>query len=165
MLRRDELIEELLVPGADEQADAGAMSPRQPRSRSRGAASGGRGDGRRAARRPSRPAGQRRMRRFDAEAQESKEAIAEEAGEPVTGVLDVLPPGPRASAARGARPDRDDVYVSASQIRRCELRAGDEVAGPARPPRRGERHPALVRVERVNGAEPGRGARGRRSTS
>src|SRR5207247_10835282 len=27
--------------------------------------------------------------------------------------------------------------------------------GPARPPRRDERHPALVRVERVNGEEPG----------
>ncbi len=26
-----------------------------------------------------------------------------------------------------------DVYVSASQIRRCELRPGDEVSGPARP--------------------------------
>ena len=47
-----------------------------------------------------------------------------------------------------------DVYVSASQIRRCELRPGDEVAGPARAPRRGERHRALVRVESVNGQSP-----------
>jgi transcription termination factor Rho len=47
-----------------------------------------------------------------------------------------------------------DVYVSASQIRRCELRPGDEVRGPARPPRRGERHRALVRVEAVNGQAP-----------
>jgi transcription termination factor Rho len=47
-----------------------------------------------------------------------------------------------------------DVYVSASQIRRCELRAGDEVAGPARSPRRGERHRALVRVNSVNGQSP-----------
>ncbi len=47
-----------------------------------------------------------------------------------------------------------DVYVSASQIRRCELRPGDEVSGPARQPRRGERHRALVRVETVNGQSP-----------
>jgi transcription termination factor Rho len=47
-----------------------------------------------------------------------------------------------------------DVYVSASQIRRCELRPGDEVSGPARAPRRGERHRALVRVESVNGQSP-----------
>ena len=46
----------------------------------------------------------------------------------------------------------DDVYVSPAQIRRCELRAGDQVAGPVRPPRRSERHPSLVRVETVNGA-------------
>ena len=40
--------------------------------------------------------------------------------------------------------------------RQCELRAGDEVAGPSRPARRNERHPSLVRVETVNGrdAEP-----------
>jgi transcription termination factor Rho len=50
--------------------------------------------------------------------------------------------------------DEDDVYVSASQIRRCELRPGDEVSGPAREPRRGERHRALVRVDSVNGQEP-----------
>ena len=48
----------------------------------------------------------------------------------------------------------EDVYISASQIRRCELRSGDHVEGPARPARRGERHPALVRVDSVNGAEP-----------
>jgi len=48
---------------------------------------------------------------------------------------------------------RDDVYVAPAQIRRCELRAGDQVSGPVRPPRRNERHPSLVRVERVNGAD------------
>ena len=31
---------------------------------------------------------------------------------------------------------------------------GDRVAGPARKPRRGERHPALVHVDTVNGVEP-----------
>lgn len=54
----------------------------------------------------------------------------------------------------GLHPDPDDVYISASQVRRCELRPGDRVAGPARSPRRGERHRALVHVDRVNDAEP-----------
>src|SRR4029450_8988668 len=45
-----------------------------------------------------------------------------------------------------------DVYISPAQIRRCELRSGDEVSGPVRPPRRNERHPSLVRVETVHGA-------------
>jgi transcription termination factor Rho len=54
----------------------------------------------------------------------------------------------------GLAPSDGDVYISAAQVRRCELRPGDEVAGPARDPRRGERHRALVHVDRVNGEEP-----------
>lgn len=73
-----------------------------------------------------------------------------------TGVLDVLPNGSGFIRAEPFRQSREDVYVSPAQIRRCELRPGDEVAGPVRPPRRNERHPSLVRVESVNGgpAEP-----------
>jgi transcription termination factor Rho len=46
---------------------------------------------------------------------------------------------------------RDDVYVSGSQIRRFDLRAGDFISGQARPPKEGERYFALLRVEAVNG--------------
>ncbi|HKQ17493.1 MAG TPA: hypothetical protein VJS87_03020, partial [Solirubrobacterales bacterium] len=49
----------------------------------------------------------------------------------------------------------EDVYVSPSQIRRCELQRGDEIAGPARRPRRGERYPALIHVDTINGVAPG----------
>ncbi len=45
----------------------------------------------------------------------------------------------------------DDVYVSAAQVKRTELVAGDRVAGPVRPPRRSERHPSLIRVDSING--------------
>ncbi len=45
----------------------------------------------------------------------------------------------------------DDVYVSAAQVRRCELVDGDRVSGPVRPARRSERHPSLARVEQING--------------
>jgi transcription termination factor Rho len=82
-------------------------------------------------------------------------AVAEVAETSVTGILDVLPSGHGFLRLKGLEVDPDDVYVSASQIRRCELRPGDQVEGPSRPPRRGERHPALVRVERVNDEEPG----------
>ena len=73
-----------------------------------------------------------------------------------TGVLDVLANGSGFLRLDPEGQSRDDVYVSPAQIRRCELRAGDEVSGPVRPPRRNERHPSLVRVETVNGgdAEP-----------
>jgi transcription termination factor Rho len=74
--------------------------------------------------------------------------------EPVTGVLDRMPQGYGFLRLSGLHEAEGDVYVSASQIRRCELRPGDEVNGPARAPRRGERHRALVRVEAVNGQSP-----------
>jgi transcription termination factor Rho len=45
----------------------------------------------------------------------------------------------------------EDVYVSAAQVKRCELVTGDRVGGPVRPPRRSERYPSLVRVETING--------------
>jgi transcription termination factor Rho len=43
------------------------------------------------------------------------------------------------------------VYISAAQVRRCELVGGDRVSGPVRAPRRSERYPSLVRVEEING--------------
>jgi transcription termination factor Rho len=45
----------------------------------------------------------------------------------------------------------DDVYVSAAQVKRCELVSGDRIAGPVRAPRRSERFPSLVRVDTING--------------
>jgi transcription termination factor Rho len=76
--------------------------------------------------------------------------------EAAAGVLDILPNGSGFVRVDPAGQSREDVYVSPAQIRRCELRAGDQVMGPRRPPRRNERHPSLVRVETVNGspAEP-----------
>jgi transcription termination factor Rho len=74
--------------------------------------------------------------------------------EEVRGVLDRLPQGYGFLRLHGLEPAEGDVYVSASQIRRCELMPGDEVAGPARSPRRGEHHRALIHVAAVNGQEP-----------
>jgi transcription termination factor Rho len=91
------------------------------------------------------------------EAEPEKEPEAEpDAGEEadsVAGVLDILANGSGFVRVDPAGQSRGDVYVAPAQIRRCELRAGDEVAGPVRPPRRNERHPSLVRVESVNGAD------------
>jgi transcription termination factor Rho len=74
--------------------------------------------------------------------------------EHVSGVLDRTYRGYGFLRLRGLEPAPGDVYISASQIRRCELRLGDLVSGPARPPARGERYPALVHVDLVNGVEP-----------
>ncbi len=50
----------------------------------------------------------------------------------------------------------DDIYVSPSQIRRFGLRNGTSVAGQIRPPKESERYFALLRVEAINGEDPGK---------
>lgn len=49
---------------------------------------------------------------------------------------------------------QEDIYISSSQIRRFALRNGDLVAGPARPPRTGEKFNGLMQVGAVNGKDP-----------
>src|SRR5699024_309408 len=49
---------------------------------------------------------------------------------------------------------RQDIYISASQIRRCDLRNGDKVSGKVRPPRENERYYGLLHVDAVNGEDP-----------
>jgi transcription termination factor Rho len=83
-----------------------------------------------------------------------REALESAATEQVSGLLEVTPQRFGFLRLKGLESGPDDVYVSASQVRRCELRPGDQVSGPARSPRRGERHRALIHVERVNGFEP-----------
>lgn len=72
------------------------------------------------------------------------------------GVLEILPDGfgflRSASSSFLAGPD--DIYVSPSQIRRFNLRTGDEVHGKIRPPKEGERYFALLRVSFVNNEAP-----------
>jgi transcription termination factor Rho len=74
--------------------------------------------------------------------------------EDVRGVLEMTRQRYGFLRLNGLAPSEGDVYISAAQVRRCELRPADEVAGPAREPRRGERHRALVHVDTVNGEEP-----------
>ncbi len=48
----------------------------------------------------------------------------------------------------------DDIYVSPSQIRRLNLRTGDEIKGKIRPPKEGERYFALLKVDTINNESP-----------
>jgi transcription termination factor Rho len=52
----------------------------------------------------------------------------------------------------------DDIYVSPSQVKRFELRTGDTLVGEVRPPKRGERYLALLKVDSLNGLDPEEGA-------
>jgi transcription termination factor Rho len=70
------------------------------------------------------------------------------------GVLDILGEGYGFLRTKGFLPGDSDIYVSMSQIRRFDLRRGDEVSGQVRPPKDNEKYNALLRIEAVNGEEP-----------
>ncbi|RJQ27670.1 MAG: transcription termination factor Rho [Peptococcaceae bacterium] len=70
------------------------------------------------------------------------------------GVLEILPDGYGFLRPFQYLPSHDDIYVSASQIRRFDLRTGDLVGGQVRRPKDSEKYLALLRVEEVNGVDP-----------
>lgn len=74
------------------------------------------------------------------------------------GVLECLPDGFGflRSSECSYLPGPEDVYVSASQIRRFHLQTGDVLAGQVRPPKNGERYFALLKVEVINDEPPER---------
>jgi transcription termination factor Rho len=154
-MRRPDLLDALREAGGERDIESVERSEQAEKRRGdelpheRSRSSGRRGGERRTRER----GGARRDRERDRE-READEAADVADAKPVTGVLDVLPQRYGFLRLSGLESAEGDVYISASQIRRCELRSGDEVSGPAREPRRGERHRALVHVDKVNGADP-----------
>ena len=112
--------------------------------------------------RPKRRRGSRGGRgrgRDDAERADRDSADADEADdgperrdETIEGVVELLGNGSGFVRVSPPEPSDGDVYISAAQVRRCELVSGDRVSGPVRKPRRSERYPSLVRVDTINGA-------------
>ena len=72
----------------------------------------------------------------------------------VEGLLDLRDEGYGFLRASGYLAGRNDAYVSASQVRRFNLRKGDYVKGATRPPASSEKYPALVRVDEINDLTP-----------
>ena len=72
--------------------------------------------------------------------------------ERVNGILDIMPEGHGFLRPKYIPSDRD-VYISASQIRRFNLRPGDFVEGGAREPKENERYFGLLQVDKVNGKD------------
>lgn len=86
-----------------------------------------------------------------AEEKPSGEESAEEP-ETVEGVVELLPNGSGFLRLSPPDPSDQDVYISAAQVKRCELVTGDKVSGPRRAPHRSERFPSLIRIDTVNGS-------------
>jgi transcription termination factor Rho len=139
-LRREDLIDALAGDGGGDKPEKASDDDEEgPKPR------------RRRTRRPRAAKAEESPQKEEDEAEEQPEP--EDETEVRGGVLDILPNGSGFMRPDAFAHSRDDVYVSPAQIRRCELRAGDEIEGPVRSPRRNERHPSLVRVDKVNGGE------------
>jgi transcription termination factor Rho len=121
---------------AEEQPTQQGEEPRERRPRSRRGGSG-RGAGR---------------RESAVREDEDAESAERDGGELAEGVVEVLGNGSGFLRVDPPEPSDGDVYISAAQVRRCELVSGDRVAGPVRTPRRSERYPSLVRIDTINGA-------------
>jgi transcription termination factor Rho len=135
--------EPVAVEAVEVDADQGDVEEK-PRRRSRG----GRGrdrdrDDEREAPRADRDRGDRDRDRGEREADREDRVVE--------GTVELLPNGSGFVRVTPPEPSDDDVYVSAAQVRRCELVSGDKVSGPVREPRRSERYPSLIRIDTING--------------
>jgi transcription termination factor Rho len=157
-LRKEELINAILRRQGGEAEDAGKESDageepapaRRRRSRRSGrtrGGSGGRGETVTEARGEGPDEIEAELNRADAADAEADT----DADDAVEGVVELLPGGAAFVRLNPPEPSDEDVYISAAQVRRCELVSGDRVAGPRRPPRRSERFASLVRVDTING--------------
>ncbi len=95
-----------------------------------------------------------RRRRGRGRKQPAHQNIPESEMEVREGLLDILPEGYGFLRVSGYGPGEKDVYVSAGLVRRMQLRKGDLVGGPIRPPRSQEKYPGMVRVKTVNKMDP-----------
>jgi transcription termination factor Rho len=100
------------------------------------------------------PGNRRRRRRGrDRDRDRPEEAPTAEPVE-VEGILDLRDEGYGFLRTRGFLPSKDDVYVSAKQVRQMGLRKGDTITGLGRPAARSEKNPAMLRIDLVNGEAP-----------
>jgi len=100
---------------------------------------------------PRERGGRRERSRSTRDDEPPKDVESDDGAAVAEGVVEVLGNGSAFLRIDPPEPSDGDVYISAAQVRRCELVSGDRVAGPARTPRRSERYPSLVRVDTING--------------
>jgi transcription termination factor Rho len=165
-LRKDALIDAILAKQGDQEAvstDEAAPEEEEedrPARRRRGRR-GGRG------RAASARADDEDADADAAETVEAKPAPAPAEPEPqpdevAEGEVDLLPNGSAFVRVSPPEPSDDDVYISAAQVKRCELVSGDRISGPRRAPRRSERFASLVRIDTINGRPASEVAEGAR---
>lgn len=75
-------------------------------------------------------------------------------GDESEGILEIMADGYGFLRTKNFEQGDNDIYISQSQIRRFNLRTGDNVKGVTRQAREGERYGALLYVKSVNGDNP-----------
>jgi transcription termination factor Rho len=133
--------------GQRERQDSQGQQGPQGQDRSQQSQADGEGEG---SRRRRRRRGRDRDREGESEHQGPWEGDVIE----VSGILDLRDEGYGFLRVDGLLPSRDDVYVSVKQTRQFGLRRGDLISGASRPANRGEKNPALLRIDKVNGLDP-----------
>ncbi|MGB6881917.1 MAG: transcription termination factor Rho [Microgenomates group bacterium] len=96
--------------------------------------------------------GESRLQKQDEKSLVVDERVLPDSGLPtehVEGVLDIANEGSGLLRPKFASSE-EDIYISASQIRRFNLKLGDLVSGQARRPKENERYWGLLKVEKVN---------------
>lgn len=81
---------------------------------------------------------------------ENKKSIRPADVTEVCGVLDVMSDGFGFLRFDNYRPSESDVYVSPTQIRRFNLKTGDEIVGDCRPSQDEDKYSALLFVKKIN---------------
>jgi transcription termination factor Rho len=140
-LRKAELIDAIVARQSGEATTAEEPEPEEDEEakKPRRGRRGGRGRG--------------RAREEGATDEDAGEDRPEPRGEDkvVEGVVELLANGSGFIRLAPPEPTDDDVYISAAQVKRCELVSGDRIGGPVRAARRSERFPSLIRVDTING--------------
>lgn len=80
-------------------------------------------------------------------------------GDESEGILEIMADGYGFLRTENFEQGDNDIYISQSQIRRFNLRTGDNVKGITRQAREGERYGALLYVKSVNGDNPQKAVR------
>ncbi len=138
----------------DDGRGGGRNSRRRSRNRDRDRSSNGSGSGN------ERGSFRERTGRRDGNAEPDTHINDDDVLIPVAGILDLLDNYAFVRTS-GYLPGPNDVYVSLSMVRKFSLRKGDAITGAVRQLREGERREKfnpMVRLDTVNGAEPGAAA-------
>ena len=169
-LRKAELIDAILARQSGDdaraaaEADAEAEATPRPRRRGRRAAADGAAT-RRRGRRRAEAAAPRRAAAAAAAAASARRSGRRPTRTPATSRAEPRAEDQRRRGRRRAarqrlrlppprrrpRPTDDDVYISAAQVKRCELVSGDRIAGPVRAAAPLRALPVAVRVDTING--------------